>query len=150
MEMISRRFISPLLLLLVLHAQQNRQANHDPMAARLIASDIPNFWKVFDKASLKDAADLYQREYIDAGSPGLHDFLRGRIQSGRYLAGVVASRAHYYAAIRESTLAVDQSPKIRDEIRASFRRFQELYPEAVFPDVYFLIGAMNSGGTTGS
>jgi hypothetical protein len=140
------------LLLLVApatRAQQPPQPNHDPMAARLIASDIPNFWRVFDKASIKDAADLYQREYIDVGSPGLHDFLRSRITSGRYLASVVAARPHYYAAIRESTLAVDQSPKIKDEIRASFRRFQELYPDAIFPDIYFLIGAMNSGGTTG-
>jgi uncharacterized protein YjaZ len=28
------------------------------------------------------------------------------------------------------------------------RRFQALYPEAVFPDVYLVVGVANSGGTT--
>jgi len=64
------------LLAFVIHTQS---PNHDPDKARLIASDIPNFWRVFDKATLKDAADLYQREYTDAGSAGLHDFLKSRI-----------------------------------------------------------------------
>jgi hypothetical protein len=118
------------------------------MRARLVTSDIPNFWRVFDKASLKDAADLYQREYIDAGTPGLHGFLQGRIVNGRNLAATVAARPRYYAAIRKSTLTLDQKPEIKEAIQASFRRLREIYPEAIFPDVYFLIGCMNSAGTT--
>lgn len=150
--MLIRGFLALSLLAFAIHSQPPRSSspNHDPDQARLIASDIPNFWRVFDEASLKDAGDLYQREYIDAGSPGLHGFLRGRINNGRYLAGIVASRPHYYAAIRENSLAVAQQPEIRDAIRASFHRFKEIYPEAIFPDIYLLIGAMNSGGTTSS
>jgi uncharacterized protein YjaZ len=34
-------------------------------------------------------------------------------------------------------------------MRAAFRKFKSIYPEAVFPDVYFLIGVTSSGGTTG-
>jgi len=128
-------------------AQPNAQPNHDPDAARLVSSDIPNFWRVFDKASLKDAAELFQSEYLDPGTPGLHDFLKSRIQNGRALAATVAARPHYYAAIRESTLSVDQNPAVKAAIRTSFHRLKEIYPEAVFPDVYFLIGRMNSAGT---
>ncbi len=124
--------------------------NPDPDAARLVSSDIPAFWRVFDKASLQDAAGLFQREYIDPGSPGLHDFLKARIENGRVLAATVAARPRYYAAIRESTLAVDGDTAVKDAIRASFRRLKELYPEAVFPDVYFVIGRMNSAGTVSS
>jgi len=124
--------------------------NQAPEAARLITSDIPSFWQVFDKASLKDAAEMFQREYIDSGTAGLHDFLKSRIQNGRSLAGTIAARPRYYAAIRESTLAIDQTPAIKDAIRASFRRLQEIYPDAVFPDVYFVIGRMNSAGTVSS
>jgi len=127
---------------------QTGEPNRDPMKARLVTSDIPNFWRVFDKASLKDAADLFKREYLDVGSPGLRAFLEGRIQNERALAGTVAARPRYYAAIRESTLTLDQKPEIKEAIQASFRRLKEIYPEAIFPDVYFVIGRMNSAGTT--
>ena len=63
---------------------QPTRGNNDPDAAKLITSDIPNFWRVFDKASLITAAELFQREYIDAGSPGLKGFLANRIVNGRY------------------------------------------------------------------
>jgi hypothetical protein len=33
-------------------------------------------------------------------------------------------------------------------LRAAFKKFKSFYPEAVFPDVYFLIGVTSSGGTT--
>lgn len=131
-------------------AQQPPKPNQDPDAARLVTSDISVFWRVFDKAPLKDAAELFQREYIDPGTAGLHDFLRSRIQNGRYLAGTIAARPRYYAAIRGNTLAVDQTPAIKEAIRASFRRLKEIYPDAVFPDVYFVIGRMNSAGTVSS
>jgi len=131
-------------------AQQPSKPNQVPDAARLVTSDIPSFWRVFDKASLKDAAEVFQREYMDAGTAGLHDFLKSRIQNGRYLAGTIAARPRYYAAIRGSTLAVDQTPAIKEAIRASFRRLKEIYPDAVFPDVYFVIGRMNSAGTVSS
>jgi hypothetical protein len=122
----------------------------DPDAARLVTSDIPAFWRVFDKASPQDAAELFQREHIDPGSAGLHDFVESRIQDGRSLAATVASHARYYAAIREATLAVDRDVQLKQEIKASFKRLKEVYPDAVFPDVYFVIGRMNSAGTTSS
>ena len=130
-------------------AQQSPARNQDPEAARLVTSDISGFWRVFDKATLKDAAELFQREYIDPGTAGLHDFLKSRIQNGRYLASTIAARPRYYAAIRESALSVDRNSGIKDAIRASFRKLKEIYPDAVFPDVYFVIGRMNSAGTVG-
>ncbi len=63
------------------------------------------------------------------------------------MAGVVAAHARYYAAIRRNTLAVDTATRVKETIRRSFRRLAALCPEAVFPDVYFLIGAMSSAGT---
>src|SRR5260370_19731940 len=131
-------------------AQQPPKPNQNPDSAWLVTSDIPNFWQVFDKASLRDAAEMFQREYIDPGSAGLQDLLKSRIQNGRYLAGTIAARPRYYAAIRASTLAVDQPPAIKEAIRASFRRLKEIYPDAVFPHVYFVIGRMNSAGTVSS
>ena len=34
-------------------------------------------------------------------------------------------------------------------MRSAFEKFKSIYPEAVFPNVYFLVGVTSSGGTTG-
>jgi hypothetical protein len=62
----------------------------------------------------------------------------------------VAARPRYYAAICKNSLAGDASPDIKESIRAAFDRLKQLYPEALFLDVYFLIGRLNSRGTTSS
>ncbi|HLK64759.1 MAG TPA: DUF2268 domain-containing putative Zn-dependent protease [Bryobacteraceae bacterium] len=145
------RFVVPVALLALAWgacAQPGPKPSHDPEAARLVTGDIPNFWRVFDKASLKDAGDLFQREYLDPGSTGLHDFVKARIQNGRLLAATAVSRPRYYSAIREGTLSIDRSTAVKDAIRASFRKLKEIYPDAVFPDVYFVVGRMTSAGTT--
>ena len=69
--------------------------------------------------------------------------------AARNLAMTYLARRAYYDAIRPNTLAVDTARAIKDSIHAAFRRLSMLYPEARYADVYFLIGRMNSGGTTG-
>lgn len=123
-------------------------ASGDPEAARLITSDIQNFWRVLDGATPATAADLFQRDYLDIGSAGLRDFARLRVLSGAALAQAVSARSRYYAAIRANTLAIETTPSVKESIRAAFRRLKTSYPEAVFPDVYFVIGRLGSGGTT--
>ncbi|WP_050411706.1 hypothetical protein [Massilia sp. NR 4-1] len=54
------------------------------------------------------------------------------------------SHARYYAAIRANTLKTRQ---MEPTVRAAMRRFKALYPDAEFPDIYFLIGRLTSGGT---
>lgn len=65
------------------------------------------------------------------------------------LARTYLARRRYYDAIRANTLAVDTARAIKDSIRAAYRRMSALYPGARYADVYFLIGRMSSGGTTG-
>ncbi|WP_229211583.1 MULTISPECIES: hypothetical protein [unclassified Duganella] len=39
-----------------------------------------------------------------------------------------------------------QTGQAEPAVRAAMRKFNGLYNKATFPDVYFLIGNMNSGG----
>jgi uncharacterized protein YjaZ len=123
--------------------------NQDPDKARLITSDIDNFWKAYDLAANETAPEkkkeIFQREYLDKGSPGLQDFITSRIRNVDALFAEINQRALYYASIRQETLKV---AAMSGEIKKSFRKLKRLYPEAVFPDVYFTIGKLNSGGTT--
>lgn len=119
--------------------------NPDPGAARIVTEDIGRFWEAFDRASPGFAEEPFESLYLSRSTPGLKDFVDLRIESAEQLAATVRKRPKYYASIRESTLRIaDMEPAIR----ASLRAFKDLYPEAVFPDIYFVIGRMTSGGTT--
>lgn len=131
-------------------AQSGPQLNHDPATVKFVTSDIDNFWRAYDLAAKEtDKAKrvaIFQTEYLDKGSPGLKDFLRLRIKKAESLVNAIDSMPKYYASIRPQTLQVQRMEK---RMRAAFEKFKSLYPAAVFPDVYFLIGITSSGGTTG-
>lgn len=131
-------------------AQSGPQLNRDPATVKFVTSDIGNFWRAYDLAAMEtDKAKrvaIFQTEYLDKGSPGLKDFLRLRIKSAEILVDTIDKMPRYYASIRPQTLQVQRMEK---RMRAAFEKFKSVYPDAVFPDVYFLIGVTNSGGTTG-
>ena len=64
---------------------------------------------------------------------------------------VLALRTYprYYAAVRGRTLSVDTNSAIRHGIRLGLTKLAELYPEARFANIYFLIGTLSTGGTAG-
>jgi hypothetical protein len=114
--------------------------------ATLITSDIENFWKAYDASQPGNREEAIQKLYLDAGSPGLKDFVKLRIRSAQDLAAAVDRQyPKFYASVRPYTLQVDAQ---RTAILKSLDRFRELYPEANFPPVYFVIGRVSSGGTT--
>lgn len=131
-------------------AQSGPRLNRDPEAVKFVTSDIGNFWRAYDLAAEETdkakRAAIFQAEYLDKGSPGLKDFLRLRIKSAESLVGALDRMPKYYASIRPQTLRVR---RMEGRMRAAFRKFKSIYPEAVFPDVYFLVGVTSSGGTTG-
>jgi len=121
------------------------QFSNNPDSAQIVTRDIDNFWRAYDRAGPNNAVDIFQDEYINKGSIGLRDFVQLRIQSAGELANWVARHPLYYASIRPSTGKISS---FTPQIRQSFRRLKDLYPQAVFPNVYFVIGRMTSGGTT--
>lgn len=131
-------------------AQSGPPLNRDPRAVKFVTSDIDNFWRAYDLAAKESdktkRVAIFQTEYLDKGSAGLKDFLRLRIESAETLVDTIDRMPKYYASIRPQTLQVQLMEK---RMRAAFTKFKSIYPDAVFPDVYFLIGITNSGGTTG-
>ena len=116
----------------------------NPDSARLVTSDIPLFWKTLDRAPADSLAEYLEREYLEKASVGVRDFIQGRIISAEDLATAVRSNRAQYDTVRAANLEVTRA---EPQIRAAFRKLKELYPDAVFPDVYFVIGRFNSGGT---
>lgn len=125
--------------------QTNQKASGDPDAAKLVTSDIHNFWRAFDQAKPENAVEVFEREYFKPGSIGLNDFTKLRLKNAKNLTARVNQYRTYYESARASTLKIES---MQPKIRASFYALKYLYPEAVFPDVYFVIGMLSTGGTT--
>lgn len=119
--------------------------NTDPSKTEIITSDIDLFWKAYDASLPGYSAEVLQREYIDKGSKGVKGFIWKRIEDGKNLSKTISRHPRYYASIRESTGRI---AGMEGQIRESLAKLKEYYPDAVFPPVYFVIGALSSGGTT--
>ncbi|HEV8038963.1 MAG TPA: DUF2268 domain-containing putative Zn-dependent protease [Bryobacteraceae bacterium] len=130
-----------LLLLAVAHA-----AFAQTPAATLVTTDIDNFWKAYDASQPGQREEAFDKLYLGPGSAGLQDFVKARISSAKALAAAVDQQyPKFYASVRPYTLEVGkQAPAILRYLE----RYRELYPEAHFPAVYFVIGRLTSGGTT--
>jgi hypothetical protein len=119
--------------------------NHDPLKTEIITSDLDNFWIAFEQAKPDFNPEVFQRLYLDKGSKGVKGFIPRRIKSADNLAARVKGSVKYYNSIKPST---DRIAGMKVEIISSLVKLKELYPKAVFPPVYFVIGVMSSGGTS--
>ncbi|HEX8334078.1 MAG TPA: DUF2268 domain-containing putative Zn-dependent protease [Segetibacter sp.] len=119
---------------------------HDPSKAELVTTDIHNFWNAYDMVQ-KDTAHekkIFTEYYFDKASPGLQDYFVSRISNVDWFVGNQKVKREFYKAIRQNTLMIDN---FKPQIQQSFGKLKELYSDAIFPNVYFLIGRWNSAGT---
>lgn len=128
------------------HAGDIPEFNRDPGKAQVITADLERFWKAWDLAmeNPEQRREIFQREYLDKGSEGLQDFIELRIGDVDKLLSAIDAAPRFYASVRDQ---MDHASALEAPVRESLYRFKELLPEAVFPDTYLLIGALNSGGT---
>lgn len=122
-----------------------RASHADPEKFKFLTGDIDLFWKTYEKLpAAPNPAAVLDSDYLDQGSKGLRGFVPHRIEGGQRLYRALSKMPRYYAAIRPATL---QASGAEPAVRAAMRRFKAIYDDALFPDVYMVIGAMNSGGT---
>ncbi len=132
---------------LVASIHPRQKSTGDPNRAKLITTDINNFWSAYDLAQ-KDTANrynIYKKYYVDAGTPGLQDYFAFKVRSTKNFVRTHDKKPKFYAAIRKNTYTVElQKPRMM----ASFAKLKDYYADALFPDIYFVIGAFTSGGTS--
>jgi len=68
--------------------------------------------------------------------------------AAEHLVHTLAQYPRYYAAVRATTLSVDTNVAITSGIRRGLANLAALYPDSRFPNIYFLIGILSTGGTT--
>ncbi len=131
-----------------------------PDSVKLITADIPRFWKAFDDAAGKDSATrvrVFNEEYLAVGSVGLEDFARGKIKgrgrdsmvtAAEELVRATLAWPRYYAGIRSASMEIATTDTVLGVARRGLRQLSVLYPGARYPDIYFVIGRLNSAGTS--
>lgn len=123
-----------------------RNVGENPHNAKFITSDITHFYRAFDMA-LKDSAkakQIFRKEYFLKGSDGLQDFFVTKIRDEDQFVKTVFKYKDFYANARKTVL---QTTALKGPIFKNAATFEDLYPQAVFPNVYFVIGRFNSNGT---
>ena len=116
----------------------------EDLSKSIITSDIDLFWQCYDEAEGKITSSTFNR-YIDEGSEGVQGFIRMRIESAKKLAKTVKKDQEYYEFIREGSLGIREA--FEEDILTVYEQMIDWYPEAVIPNVYFVIGRKNTGGS---
>lgn len=127
------------------------ETHRTPEEANLIFDDVERFWIAYDLAAEEESADrkaaIFREHYLAPGTPGLIDYHWIKTQSMEKLVKRIEDARGYYDGIRERTIS---AAAYEDVIRDGLRKFVALYPDATVPDVTFVIGRLNSGGTAGA
>ncbi|MEO7042060.1 MAG: DUF2268 domain-containing putative Zn-dependent protease, partial [Gemmatimonadaceae bacterium] len=125
-----------------------RKVHSDPNRVLISTADITRFWTAYDLAAKEPTIDarsgVYLREYVEPGSRGLHDFYAKKIRSSKRLAEAVDKYPRFYASMRGPASHLSN---LAPTIRSVFRRMKQLYPETIYPDIYFVMGRISSAGT---
>ncbi len=121
-----------------------------PDDAQIVTADLERFYAVFDalpdSIALEDATRRFEQDYFEGGTDGLRAF-RDRTGTPREFTEAVLARRQFYSAIRGRVLDAATHRAVADSARGAYRALESLYPEARFPDVYFVVGRLGTGGT---
>ena len=99
--------------------------------------DVERFYKIYDDAGGHPTADQLQRDYIDPGSDGLHEFAKVRNITGKRIAEALATHPAIYADAKRCMAVL---PRARQRLEVALRTLGSLYPEARLPPVTIAVG----------
>jgi len=107
-------------------------------------SDVERFYRLYDSAQGHPSAEQLQRDYLDDGSDGLHQFAKARRITGEAIAANLAKNPQAYV---DAKRCIEVLPDTRSRLKASLRKLVELYPEARLPTVTIAVGRGKPVGT---
>lgn len=100
-------------------------------------ADVERFYRIYDAANGHPTVEQLQRDYLDAGSAGLHTLAKIRNVTAQSIADRIAKQPQIYANAK-SCLAV--LPRVRQRLDVSLRELVKLYPQARIPPVTIVVG----------
>lgn len=126
--------------------ESGKQLNDNPKKVKFISSDIENFWIAYATAS-KDTLNrkkIFKKLYFDKATVGMTDYMGLKVSSIDKFISTTNLYPKFYASIDLNTKNIKNREQ---EFFNSFIKLKEIYSQAKFPNVYFVVGAFTSGGT---
>jgi len=112
--------------------------DHSPTAGPVILTeDVDRFYKIYDAAGGHPTAKQLQRDYIDSGADGLHQFAKMRNITGNRIAETLTKHPEIYSDAKRCMVVL---PRVRQRLEVALRKLGELYPDAKFPPVTIAVG----------
>jgi hypothetical protein len=99
--------------------------------------DVGRFFAIYDGAAGHPSAEQLQRDYIDRGSEGLHQFAKVRNITGARIVDTLAKDPQVYSNARR---CMEVLPRVRERVTAALRTLVQLYPQAKLPPVTIAVG----------
>lgn len=117
-------------------------------SSTIFTEDIDRFWMAYDSiVKLKNTqqqVEVLQKMYIDKGTVGLKAFMEERPFKPEDLVNIINGFPRFWASIRPRTAVVKSKVA---EMERSIGYLKKLYPELKEGTMYFVIGALQAGGT---
>ena len=99
--------------------------------------DVDRFYEIYDAAGGHPTAGQLQRDYLEAGSEGLHHLAQLRNVTGERIADALAKRPELYANAKKCMAVL---PRVRPRVEAALRELMRVYPQAHTPPVTIAVG----------
>lgn len=142
-------FAAAAILLLASTAPAAARTPQPAASVQVVDDDVARFWTAYDAVrATADPAEqraLFQRLYVNPGTPGLAAFMAAKGYTVDSYLDAIRDYPDYWRTIRPRT-ALAAGALIR--LEGHLVRFRTLYPELRPATVYFEIGALRSAGTT--
>lgn len=125
--------------------EENIENIGKPEQLKIVTSDVYNFIRLYPQLLQANGDAVLWKDYIAGGSNGLKTFFNVRMSSrSDYVLGVIKKHKNFYAGLQP---VAEQIPSFNRQIKEAAQKLKELYPSAIFPAIYFLIGNLNAAGT---
>src|SRR6202008_1432812 len=108
------------------------QSSPPPTSPPIHIEDIETFYRIYDVANGSPTAEQLQRDYLDPGSDGLHQFAKVRNITGIRIADNLARRPQVYSDAKRCMAVL---PRVRQRLQMALGKLARLYPEAKLPPV---------------
>ncbi len=111
-------------------------------------SELNHFKTAFQRAksNWSSSASAFYAQYFSKSSSALYFYQKFKIQSSSQLFSLrVQEKEAYFESILPHLGEVEN---FEEEIRSYFNQFEKAYPAAIFPDIHYLMGCFNAGGTS--
>lgn len=141
------KIIIILMSFILLLISSNLKAEEYPTKAsetEFVTVDLENFWVAYDRYQRgEDLRTVLEEDYFGKASNGLIEYRKMGLNSTDALVDSIESHPIYYSQLRAS---VSNLPAAIEKVRSALEKLEKDYDQAVFPPVYFLVGAFQSGG----